>query len=484
MRLKSSYALLVLTTVLTSCRFGPDHCVPVLDIPEDWISPQLLESTLPVDPDHSLVCWWEHFNDPLLNSFMEKIFTDNLDVQIAAERILQAYKQRNVSTSRLYPQINNEIQYNNSKPGSYSAIAALTEAGASGFSSLNPNTILQIDQKTDLIQFNATWEVDLFGGIRRQIESDSAFIGVQIEVKNGILISALSEFARNYFLVRANQRLSAIVENQINTLKDQLNLTENRYNAGIDTEEMLQTQQQNVKNLEISLPPIKTSLYAEIFRLSVLLGQNPEALLECLEISATDLVIPDTLPEILPSELLKRRPDIRQAERTLAQNTADLGVAYADFFPKVNLIAYDGFERIRIMETLLKGNIWSYEIDLLTPILNGGRIRENILLHESLRREAFINYQRVVLLAFEETENALIGFLNATKIYKDTSLSYDFSKKVYDHAENQYNAGAISEVDFKIAKNALLLAEQPLVNAKVQAGISLIYLYKALGGGW
>jgi multidrug efflux system outer membrane protein len=470
MKINTPYTLLILATLLTGCRVGPNHCVPPVEMPEEWIS----SGNMPVDPDHSLVDWWCQFNDPFLNEYIERIFTDNLDIQIALERVSQAYFQRSIASGKLFPQIDGEILKNRSKPGSFGFLTSPGVAAA----------ILDIQQENIQYQFNCIWEVDLFGRIRRQIESAAANIGVQIEIKNGLLISALSEFVRNYFEFRANQQLMVNTQEQIALLKDELNLTRNRYTAGIARDQDIQTIEESLKNLEATLPPIQINLYSSAYRLSVLIGQNPDYLLESLLSTGTNLSIPDTIPGVMPSELLLRRPDIRQAERLLAENTADLGVAYAEFFPRINLTGIEGYQRIKVQDLLLKGNLWSFGFDALQPIFRGGQIKNNILFHESLRSEAFIGYRKTVLLALEETENALLNFINASVVYQDALSAYTLQQNLYTHAESQYSAGSISKLDLYNAKRSLLVSQNNVINTEMQAGISLTYLYKALGGGW
>lgn len=473
MRFKSYYALLLLTMLTAGCRVGPEHGVPFVETPENWNSLENAPSPVTTDLDHNLVCWWDQFNDPFLNEYMERIYSENLDVQMAAERITQAVSLRKVASSKLYPDIDGEVAFNHSKPGNFGFTGATAIA-----------TILKIDQYTTQTQFDAVWEVDLFGRIRRQIESAYANIGVQVEIRNGILISALSEFARNYIQVRGNQKIIFLIQEQIKVLEEQFGLTKDRYTAGIDRDTQLQSLEEELKNLQASLPPIQTNFYSGIYRLSVLIGQNPAYLVENIKDSAVNLQIPDTIPGTLPSDLLRRRPDIRQAERNLAKFTADLGGAYADIFPRVNLTGIDGFERIRIQDLLLKGNVWSYGIDVLTPIFKGGKIIGNIQYNEALRDEAFINYRQTVLRAFEETENAFMHFINSYKTLSDTTAAYNLQKKIYTHSEHQYKAGVINKIDFVNARRTLLISEQAITNSQMEAGIALIFLYKALGGGW
>jgi multidrug efflux system outer membrane protein len=473
MRFKSCYALLLLTTLATSCRFGPEHAVPYVETPENWNTLENITTSVPIDPDHSLVCWWEQFNDPYLNEFMERIFTDNLDVLMAFQRITQAVALRKVTSSKLYPDIDGEVAFNHSKPGNFGF------AGASALSS-----ILKIDQYTTQTKIDAIWEVDLFGRIRRQIESASANIGIQVEIRDGILISALSEFARNYIQVRGNQKIAALLQEQISILGNQTSLTNDRYTVGIERDVNLQNLQEQLQNLQSNLPPVQTDLYSGIYRLSVLIGKNPDFLIDIIKNSEINLCIPKTIPDVLPSELLRRRPDIRQAERSIAKYTADLGVAYAEIFPKINLTGFDGFERIRILDLLLKGDIWSYGIDVLMPFFKGGRIIGNINYNEALRDEAFLNYRQTVLRAFEETENAMTHFLNASKTLTDRTAAFELQKKIYAHSENQFNVGVISKIDYVNAKRTLLVSEQATIYSQIETGVALVFLYKALGGGW
>ncbi len=449
----------------TSCRLGPNHCIPQVEVPENWASQEVTDEIIGVP-----ACWWRQFNDPFVNKYIEKLQDDNLDIRIAAERINEAVYMRGVTASDMYPKIDGYAASVDAKPGT---------AGLTGISALSP---LQIKQKTTITQFDATWEIDIFGRVRSGIESADAYIGVQTEIRNGVILSAISEFTRNYLQVRGYQRSIQLLNDQIASLTEQVSQVKSRFTTGVDAELDFQAIDEQLQNLNTRLPTLIGEYHAGIFRLSVLVGENPAFLMEELQTVEPVPEIPYTIPTTLPSEVLRRRPDIRQAERNVAQQTAEVGVAIAGLFPHVDILASDGYDRIKVLDLLLKGNVWSFTAEALTPIFRGGERVYNVREHESMRRESFLNYQNTVLLAFEETENALTNYYNDKAIEVDLTKVYELQKKIYGHNLNQYKAGIINKQVLLTAERALSSSEDNYTSARVNTGIALINLYKALGG--
>ncbi len=469
-------------TLVAGCTVGPDYKRPIVPVPKQWSEATKsnraglpLPNSKETRPDQ----WWKTFNDPVLNRLITDAIAANLDLKQALVRVKEARAQRWVTIAAGLPSVtgrsNLSRRFNNTT--STSQTAGTSSAGG-GFGI--GNQLINIFQ----LGFDAQWELDFFGGERRAIEAADATVGSEIENSRVVLVTLLGEVASNYIELRANQQLIAITRENLNSQQETVRLTQVRQQAGFSSMlEVAQAQSQSAAT-EAFIPVYETVVKQSIHALSVLLGREPGAL-------ALRLDYPGTIPAMstiaiadLPSELLLRRPDIRHAERQIAVANANVGVATAELYPRVNLAAFLGLQNMRITDFTPIGKSWSTASTLTLPIFNWGRINANIKGKKAQFDLAFLTYQSTVLTAFKEVENALIAYTNEQQRHKSLAQAVAASQLAVQMADERYHRGLTTFLDVLQTQQTLYQTQRDLVDSEAQLSTDLVALYKALGGGW
>lgn len=470
----------LLAATLAGCAVGPDYAPPKPEAPARWSEAAGLRAgAAPAE-------WWKNFRDPLLDRLVAEAMAANLDLKQAEYRIRDARAQRTGAIAQGLPSLaahsNLSQRYNNYGGGGGATTGATGTAGiplGAGYGS-SGNRLIDIFQSG----FDAQWEVDLFGGIRRSIEAAEAGIEAEQENRRDVLVSLLGEVARRYIEVRANQRQMAITRQNLATQEDTLGLTRSRERAGLASTLEVAQQESQAAATRSQLPVYETATKQAVHALAVLLGKPPGALAERLEREGPVPTAAGELVAELPSELLRRRPDIRRAERQLAAATAEVGVATADLYPKVNLSAFLGLQNMRVTDLTPVGKSWSLASSVSLPIFNWGRIRANIDSKEAQREQSFVAYQNIVLNAFREVEDALVAHGKERERRAALAQSVDAARLAVNLAEERYRRGLTAFLDVLETQRALYQAESNLVASEAQVSTDLVALYKALGGGW
>jgi NodT family efflux transporter outer membrane factor (OMF) lipoprotein len=335
---------------------------------------------------------------------------------------------------------------------------------------------------------DASWEIDVFGSVRRGAEAATRDIEAAIEDRRNVMIILTSDVARNYVAYRGFQKQLAVAADNIVAQRESLAVTRRQFEAGLKnaTELDVARAQSLVSSTEAQVPALEQGLRQTAHALAFLLGENPEALAE--ELGPTK-PIPDAeipvVPVGLPSDLLRRRPDIRRAERQLAAATARIGVATADLFPKFSLTGSLGLTSNRFSNVAnYNSHFWSIGPSVSWPILDWGRIRSNINLQNALQEQAFLNYQSVVLLSLEEVEDAIVAYSREQVRRKSLAESVDANKRAVTLANQRYSAGLTDFLSVLDAQRSLYAAQDQLVQSDQTVSQDLVALYKALGGGW
>jgi NodT family efflux transporter outer membrane factor (OMF) lipoprotein len=448
--------------LLAGCSVGPDYERPRTDAPAGWGQPA---DTSTAD----LSTWWTVFNDPMLNSLVERAVLANHDLRIAAARVTEARAELRITQGYLLPEVNFQGDYSKSR------------VSANGQPFSNP----QIYQSRYSLGFDAAWEIDVFGGGRRAIEAGSADLDAWVENRRAVLVTLLGDVARNYVAFRGNQLLIAVLRQNVASAKGTVEITQSRLTAGVATTLDVTRAEAQRATAESSLPTVEADLKSSVHRLSVLLGLAPEALAAELEREAPIPSAPDRVVVGLPSELLLRRPDVRRAERRLAAQTATIGVAVAQLYPRFSLTGAFGLDSLGSADLFKwESRAWSLGPTIRWPIFAGGRLRAQVDVEEARQVQALAAYEQSVLTALEDVENALVSYLREGDRRRLLEAAVAADRKAVELADDLYRKGLTSFIDVLDAQRALYLAQAELARSQAQVTLQLVALYKALGGGW
>ncbi len=458
-----------LLLTISGCMVGPNYRRPDTSAPAKWNeAADHLTATPPVD----LGGWWTTFNDPELDSLVERAVRLNKDLKVAQARVREARAQRGVVAADLYPQVNTSADYSRNRSSENTSAD-----GGRGRSTG--------DFDLFLAGFDASWEMDIFGGTRRALEAANADIQASEENLRDVLVSLLAEVARSYLQVRGTQLRLAIANDNINSQRQTLELVTARFQAGLSSELDVAQAKAQLANTEAQVPTLEIQLKQSIYQLGVLLGQEPGSLLQELTKVAP---IPGTPPEIpagLPSDLLRRRPDIRRAERELAAATARIGVATADLFPRFSLTGALGLQSVSLSDFFTSGSrFWAVGPTVRWPIFDAGRIRANIQVQNARQEQALAQYEKVVLSSFADVESSLVAYLREQETRRSFADSVEASRRAVEIANELYTHGLVDFLNVLLNQRALYQSQDQLAQSDQKVATNLVAVYKALGGGW
>lgn len=467
---------LFVTLLLSGCfAVGPDYERPKIPVPRQWTETTAATGSQPAQPDK----WWKTFNDPVLDKLISDAIASNLDLKLALERVKDARALRSATIAAGLPSIdaksNVSRRFNNS-----SSPASQTGTSSAGGGFGIGNQFINIFQ----MGFDAQWELDFFGGVRRAVEAADATIDVEVENSRDVLVTLLGDVARNYVELRANQRLIAITRENLHAQQETQELTQIRQQTGLASMLEVAQAQAQAATTEAQLPNYETAVKQSIHALSVLLGKAPGALAIQLDQQGVIPTIAAKMITNLPSELLQRRPDIRRAERQLAVANASVGVATAELYPKINLAAFIGLQNTTITDFTPIGKSWSAASSLTMPIFNWGKLNANIKSKKAQFEQVFLTYQSTVLSAFKEVEDALIAYSKEQERHKALAKAVEANQLAVQLANERYQRGLTAFLDVLISQTALYQAQTLLVVSESTLSSNLIALYKSLGGGW
>jgi outer membrane protein, multidrug efflux system len=467
--LVSPFMGVLVAIALAGCAaVGPNFLKPTPKMPEKWAeAPRDVIFAKSLDISR----WWVIFRDPELNSLIERAVQSNLDLQIAEARIREARAQRVVVAAAFYPEID--------VSGTYLRSRASENANTSKASSVPGG--LNLYQAG----FDASWEIDVFGGVRRAVEAASADIAVTEENRRDVLVTLLAEVSVNYLEVRGTQTRLAVTEKNIFTQQQALEIAKARYAAGLSSELDVAQAKAQLATTEATVPALETFLRQSIHQLGVLLGLPPESLLEELLVMAPIPVGPPEIPPGLPSELLRRRPDIRQAEQELAGATARIGVATANLFPRFFLTGLVGHSSIAGSDFVeASSRYWSVGPTISWPIFTAGRLRAQVAVQNAKEEQAAIRYERAVLNGLKEVEDALVAY-SKEQITRDSLIqAVKANRQATDIVNELYSRGLVDFLNVLVTERAQYTSEDALALSGQRVSSNLVALFKALGGGW
>jgi multidrug efflux system outer membrane protein len=464
-------SLVILIPLLGGCAVGPNYKRPRVAVPSQWtVAATRGTETKSPETDE----WWASFQDPELNSLVDRSVSRNLDLKLALERVQEARAARGVARSFFFPSIDGAAS------GTRNRQRVIAPVGPQ-----NSPLIAPVEYNNFQGGLSASWELDVFGGIRRNVQAATADMTAAEENRRDVLVILLGDVGRVYAQLRGFQRRLEIANKNIKTQQDTLDLTSARAKAGLATELDVSRAAAQLESTKSVVPSLISGIDVSIHRLSVLLGEEPGALRSELEKASP---IPSAGPEVdvgLPSDLLKRRPDIRRSEAQLAAATARIGEAKADLFPRFVLTGTAGRQATQLHDlTLGAGNFFSAGPGISLPLFTGGRIRSNIAVQTSRQREALISYQSAILNALEEVENALVGYSQEQERRDRLNDAVAHSQLAVDLATEQYKAGLVDFLSVLDAQRDLYANEDQLVQSQTSVTTNLVGLYRALGGGW
>jgi outer membrane protein, multidrug efflux system len=470
-------AVISLLLLCAGCSVGPNYRRPDLAAPTDWREAQ--QSGIKPQPA-DLTRWWAAFNDPALNSLVERAVQSNLDLRIAEGRIREARAVRAVTAAGEWPTLDASGSYMRNRI-SKNALS-LPFSGGGGISAF-PG--IELDQNLYKAGFDASWEIDVFGGVRRSVEAADANIEAAVENRRDALVTLLGDVAKNYIDLRGFQRRLAVAQANLAAQLETLDLTKIRFQVGLASDLDVAQAETQVNSTAAQIPALESFLKQAAYRLDVLIGSQPGALWEEL---SNEKAIPALPPEVLvglPSELLRRRPDIRSAERQLAAATAEVGAAMAELFPKFSLTGTAGLQSLSASDWFTgRSRFWSIGPTISWPIFDAGKIRATIEVRNAQQEQALSQYEKTVLNAFQEVEVSLLNYSKEQVRYRALVDAVAANRRAVELANELYVRGLNDFLNVLDAQRSLYSSESDLAQSETTTASNLVALYKALGGGW
>ncbi len=461
-----------LALLLAGCAVGPNYRAPQAITPAHWSEPLTGGET-----NAGLVAsaWWKEFHDAELNSLLERAVSSNLDLRMAQARVLEARAHYGAAAAEFLPTVNASGAYDRMKTSQRQPVLG----------SLPIPSGVPFENNVFQAGFDASWELDVFGGKRRGVEAAKANVESAEYGRRSVLMTLLGDVARNYVEVRGAQRRLELTQENVEAQTKGLAITQNRFAHGLANDLDVQQAAALLATTKAEIPTLNTALQAATHRLGVLLAQPPGALLTELSVPAP---IPPAVPQVpvgLPSELILRRPDVRQAERALAAATAQIGVAKADLFPRFFLTGASGFESVSASDWFTRGSsFWSLGPTVQWRVFDAGRIRANVRVENARQEQALAAYEKTVLGAFEDVENGLVSYANEQQRRLSLKDAVAASRQSLELANRLYANGLTDFLRVLEAERSLYQAEDAMAQSDRTVAVNLIALFKSLGGGW
>lgn len=448
-----THIVLTVPVLLSACAVGPDYKRPEMDILANW-------NELSVQEQSAITTnktWWTDFKDNMLNSLIEKGIAENKDLKIAEARIAEARGSRMSAASSLYPQINASGQAQRGNP-------SLT----------SQNKTLDIYDG----RFDASWEIDLFGGNRRKVEASDALIEASSAQYQGVTISLVAETVREYITLRELQDRYAVMQDMVEAQKRLVELNNVRFEHGAASSVDVSQEQTAYKTTLANLSVFEREITASIYRLSVLTGSENDEVVELLKPSGHIPVIIYAPAMDAPASVLSRRPDVMQAEDFLQARTALTGIAISDLYPKISIGGFFGWQNTSLLPSQ---NIWSLATGAFMPLLNFGKIQGNIDAASAREQQAYHAYRKAVIEAVADVETKLSDYAKNKNRTESLREALESSEKTLKSTENQFGKGAVPLQSVLAAKINTLQSRDAYLNALAEEMKSVASLQKSMG---
>jgi len=462
------YFIILLSAVimLSACKTaGPKYTPPEMQTPSAWQKETAGVTSDKQSEQEILAKWWTTFNDPVLTGLMERAVAGNLSLKQALNNIKQARIQRGITDADRFPTVN----ATGSAGRTYSKDMMGDFTGNNSFS----------------LGLDASWELDLFGGVKRSIEAADANVQATQESYRDALVSLLAEVALNYIEARSYQSQLSVAESNIKTQEETYNITQWRYQAGLTTELDVENASKNLEQTRAQVPSLQSSLEQAKNRIAVLLGSAPGAVDSELEEYKPVPVAPKEIAVGIPADLLRRRPDLRKAERDLAAQTANIGVAEAERYPKISLSGNIGLSALTLGKLFNADSLSTGASSGISwPVFNAGKVMKNIEIQYATQEQKLIVYKAALLTALEDVENAMTAYSHDLVRRESLKKASKSAEQAAEVSRAQYSSGLIDFQSVLEAESTQLSLQDSLAQSDARIISDLISLYKALGGGW
>jgi outer membrane protein, multidrug efflux system len=460
--MRSAAFVVLLAASLSGCMVGPDYRRPDIEAPAAWRVDKAEAGEI------SNLAWWEQFQDPVLARLVDQAIENNKDLEIATANVDQAFAQYGITRAAQWPQVDASASASRQR---------LSETAGP----VPPPAGRQVVKDFDA-SLSASFEIDVWGRLRRASESARASLLASEEGRRTVLMTLVSTVASAYIQLRALDRQLDIAQRTSQSLGEAARLQQLRFNEGAVPESDYRQAESQYQTAAAQVPELERQVARQENFISVLLGRNPGPIARGREIEA--LLFP-AVPDGLPASLLERRPDIRQAEQNLIATNADIGVARAAYFPRISLTAALGFESAALSDLFKRtSKTGAIGTDVTLPIFNAGRIRNQVARAEAFQREALSSYEKSILVGFQEVENALIDRTKFSQAREVQANNVAALQRFRDLAALRYKEGATIYLEVANAEQSLFNAQLAYVATQSQLFQSYANLYKAMGGGW
>jgi multidrug efflux system outer membrane protein len=454
---------------LSACEVGPDYQPPETKLPPDWISGDFYAQTEKAGVDRN---WWTYFNDPVLTQLIAKAASDNLDLMIAEARIVEARAGVSSAEAALLP--TGDVTGDVTREANQMALADNADAALLR----KPFNVYQTG-------FDASWELDLFGGTRRAEESAEAQMQASEASRDDIRVSLLAEVARAYISIRAAQEQLSLAEAVAAADQKTLELARQRFDAGEAPRLDVTQAESRLEEAQTQIPASRNRIAQEEYSLDVLLGEQPGAAHKIVDAFAPIPASDKKLVLKAPASVLAQRPDVRAAERNLAATTAQQGVALAKFFPDVSLTGFFGVLNSSTSKLVTPINqSWTAGGGILWPILSYNGLSANLDAANAQQQEALARYQKTVISALSDVERSLTAYAEQEKFLQSVQSDAEKNERSRAVAEERYRNGLTSRLEVLDADRAFYASQGRLIQARADESQNLIAVYKSLGGGW
>ncbi len=451
---------------LASCKVGPDYVQPTASAPDGFTAE--FERGLNAGPADFRE-WWKMFGDPVLDSLILRGLENNLDIKESLHRVQEARALRGIARTDLLPTLD--------ATGSFSRIESSEETAAGPISSRVSNL--------HSVALDTSWEIDLWGRNQRRVEAAQADLDASVEDTRDVLVTVLAEIASNYVDLRSAQERLRIARGNVKLQEKTLELTQNQFDANLVSQLDVAQAKSNLASTRSAVPPLEAGARAARNRLAILLGLFPGELEQELLVQAPIPVPPAEIAVGIPANVVRQRPDVRRTERQLAAQTARIGVATADLYPRLTLAGSIGYEAEHA-DDLFSGGATAFRFgpSFSWNLFDRSRIRNAIRAEDARTEQALVRYERAILRALEEVENAMTRFVRNQMSRDELQLAVDNARTAVELSRDQYRQGITSFQSVIDTQSRLFQLEDTLSITHANITTDLIALYKALGGGW
>jgi len=448
---------------LSGCKVGPNYHKPVVQVPTSFRDLSENQETQARAASYADLPWWQVFQDPQLQELIRTALKQNYDLQAATERINAARAQLGITRSSQFPQIQGTSDFSGGKSGTFQSKSNFLTLAA-----------------------DAAFQLDLFGRLRRATEAARAQLLATEDAQQTVILTLVSDVASDYFALLQLDLELQITRDTVQSQQSAVKLTDLRLSHGVATKLDVLQAKQVLDTANAQIPDLERQIGQGENAISILLGNYPQSVRRGRPLVQQPL--PPEVPPGMPSSLLARRPDIRQAEQNLIAANAEIGVAKAEFFPQISLTGSGGgvFGRSSLFSSLMSSHsgVWAYEAQAAQPIFTGGALRGNLRLAESQRQQELIAYKQAIQLAFRDVSDALIGYQKYHQVRVEQEVAVEDLRDTVSTSLSRYRGGITTYLEVLDGQRSLFSAELTLAQARGSEYQSLVELYKALGGGW